>query len=54
MIVKKFSFIKKVDEPYVYKKISGSAVSLLVLYVDNILLIENDIPMLKSIRKAIK
>ena len=44
--VKSFDFIKNIDELYVYKKTSGSAIIFLVLYVDNILLIENDIPML--------
>ena len=38
------------DEPCVYKKVSGSAVTFLVLYVDDILLIGNDIPMLQSVK----
>ena len=38
------------DEPCVYKKTSGSAIIFLVLYVDDILLIGNDIPMLQSIK----
>ena len=38
------------DEPFVYKKISGSAIIFLVLYVDDILLIGNDILMLQSIK----
>ena len=38
------------DEPYVYKKISKSAIVFLILYVDDILLIGNDIPMLQSIK----
>ena len=38
------------DELYVYKKTSGSAVIFLILYVDDILLIENDIPMLQSVK----
>ena len=42
--VKEFGFIKNEDEPCVYKKVSGSAIVFLVLYVDDILLIENDIP----------
>ena len=42
--VKEFGFIKNVDEPCVYKKASGSNLLLLVLYVDDILLIGNDIP----------
>ena len=44
--IKEFGFIKNVDEPCVYKKTSGSALVFLVLYVDDILLIGNDIPML--------
>ena len=44
--IKKFGFIKNEDEPCVYKKVSGSTIIFLVLYVDNILLIENDIPSL--------
>ena len=44
--VKEFGFIKNEDEPCVYKKVSGSAILFLVLYVDDILLIENDIPIL--------
>ncbi|KAL8126204.1 hypothetical protein AgCh_013480 [Apium graveolens] len=39
-----------VYEPCVYKKVSGSTVTFLVLYVDDILLIGNDIPMLQSIK----
>ena len=48
--IKRFGFIKNVDEPCVYKKTSGSAIVFLVLYEDDILLIENDIPMLQSVK----
>ena len=48
--IKEFDFIKNEDEPCVYKKVSGSAVTFLVLYVDDILLIGNDVPMLQSIK----
>ena len=48
--IKEFGFIKNVDEPCVYKKTSGSAIVFLVLYVDDILLIGNDIPMLQSVK----
>ena len=44
--VKEFGFIKNEDEPCVYKKVSVSAIVFLVLYVDDILLIGNDIPTL--------
>ena len=38
------------SEPYVYKKNNGSAIVFLVLYVDDILLIENDVLILQSIK----
>ena len=47
--VKEFGFIKNEDEPCVYKKVSGSAIVFLVLYVDDILLIGNDIPTYKML-----
>ena len=42
--------MKNDDEPFVYKKVSGNAIVFLVLYVDDILLIGNDIPTLKSVK----
>ena len=39
-------FIKNEDEPCVYKKISGSTITFLVLYVDDILPIRNDVGIL--------
>ncbi|KAL4340770.1 hypothetical protein GQ457_08G033640 [Hibiscus cannabinus] len=48
--IKEFGFIRNEDEPCVYKKISGSIVSFLILYVDDILIIGNDIPILQSIK----
>ena len=50
MIVKEFGFIKHTNESYVYKKTSGSVIIFLVLYVDDILFIGNDIPMMQSIK----
>ena len=44
--IKEFGFIQNEDESCVYKKVSGSLMEFLVLYVDDILLIENDIPSL--------
>ena len=38
------------NESCVYKKTSESAIIFLVLYVDDILLIGNDIPMLQSVK----
>ena len=34
-----------------YKKVSGSAITFLVLYVDDILLIGNDVPMLTTVKR---
>ena len=48
--ISSYAFIKNVDEPCVYKKISRSQLTFLVLYVDDILLISNDIGMLTSIK----
>ena len=48
--VKEFGFIQNEDEPCVYKKVSGSHVAFLVLYVDDILLIGNDITSLQAVK----
>ncbi|KAK9135217.1 hypothetical protein Syun_014547 [Stephania yunnanensis] len=48
--IKDFGFIKNEDEPCVYKKVNGSVVIFLVMYVDDILLIGNDIPTLKNVK----
>ena len=53
-VVKGFDFIKNEEEACVYKKESGSSVAFLILYVDDILLIGNDIPMLDSIKTSLK
>ena len=49
-LLKKFDFIKNLDDPCVYKKVTGQAKTFLVLYVDDILLIENDIPMPQTVK----
>ncbi|KAJ9541460.1 hypothetical protein OSB04_027966 [Centaurea solstitialis] len=48
--IKEFGFAKSEFEPCVYTKFSGSIVTFLVLYVDDILLIGNDIPTLLSVK----
>ena len=52
--VKKLDFIRCEEEPCVYKKTSGSAITFLILYVDDILLMGNDIPMLKQAKSSLK
>jgi hypothetical protein len=49
--IKEFSFVKNEDEPYVYRKASGSTISFLILYVDDILIIGNNIPMLNEVKQ---
>jgi hypothetical protein len=49
-VVKEFGFIKNEEEACVYKKESGSSIVFLILYVDDILLIGNDILMLVSVK----
>ncbi|GJU54814.1 retrotransposon protein, putative, ty1-copia subclass [Tanacetum coccineum] len=48
--VTQFGFSRSKDESCVYVKVSGSVVVFLVLYVDDILLIGNDIPTLQSVK----
>ncbi|GJU79330.1 retrotransposon protein, putative, ty1-copia subclass [Tanacetum coccineum] len=47
--IKKFGFTQNRDEPCVYLKASGSNVTFLILYVDDILIMGNNIPMEISI-----
>ena len=48
--VKTFDFEQNPDEPWVYRKSSGDKITFLVLYVDDILLIGNDVGMLTSVK----
>ena len=45
-----YDFEKSLDEPCVYKRIQGTKVVFLVLYVDGILLIGNNIEVLSSVK----
>jgi hypothetical protein len=53
-VVKGFGFIKNVEEPCVYKKVSRSVVVFMVLYVDDILMIRNDILMTEVIKSSLR
>src|SRR5262249_16567532 len=46
--IKSFNFVQNGDEPCVYRKASGSSIEFLILYVDDILLIGNDVESLSS------
>src|SRR3954451_14254666 len=49
-VIKNFGFIQNYKEVCIYKKVSGSSIAFLVLYVDDILLIGNDTELLESIK----
>ena len=48
--IKSFGFDQNIDEPYVYKRRNRNVIAFLVLYVDDILIIGNDVGMLSSIK----
>ena len=48
--VKTFEFIQCPYEPCVYKRSSGNVVIFLILYIDDILLIENNVGILSSVK----
>src|SRR3989337_3951574 len=49
-VIKAYNFIQTFGEACIYKKVSGSSVAFLILYVDDILLIRNDIEFMDSIK----
>ncbi|KAL0402053.1 UNVERIFIED_CONTAM: hypothetical protein Slati_4235200 [Sesamum latifolium] len=49
-VIRGYDFIKNEHDPCVYKKIIGSLVAYIVLYVDDILLIGNNVKMLGNIK----
>ena len=49
-MIKDFGFMQTYGEACIYKKVSWSSVAFLILYVDDILLIGNEIEFLDSIK----
>src|SRR4051812_48819202 len=49
-VIKEFGFVQTYGEACIYKKVSGSNVAFLILYVDDILLIGNDVDLLNSVK----
>ncbi|GJW47657.1 reverse transcriptase domain-containing protein [Tanacetum coccineum] len=47
--IKRFGFTQNINEPCVYQKASGSNVTFLILYVDDIIIMGNHIPSLQSV-----
>ncbi|GJS62707.1 retrotransposon protein, putative, ty1-copia subclass [Tanacetum coccineum] len=52
--IKKFGFTQNRDEPCVYIKASGSYVTFVILYVDDILIMGNNIPMLQDVKSYLE
>ena len=50
-IIKAFGFVQNVEETCIYKKMSGSSVAFLVLYVDDILLIGDAVKLLNNVKE---
>jgi len=50
-VIKGFGFVQNYEESCIYKKVSGSSITFLILYVDDILLIGNDIELLNSVKE---
>ena len=48
--VKSYGFDQNIDEPCVYKRVQGNAFVFLILYVDDILLIGNDVELLSAVK----
>ena len=49
-LIKAYGFIQTFEEACIYKKVSGGSVAFLILYVDDILLIGNDMEILDSMK----
>ena len=50
-VIKAFGFIQVYGEACIYKNVSGSSVAFLILYVDDILLVGNNIELLDSVNE---
>ena len=48
--IKSFDFKQNLDKPYVYKRHQDKVIMFLVLYVDDILLIGNDVGVMSSVK----
>ena len=48
--IRSYDFIKNKDEPHAYMKVSESTIIVLMLYVDDILIIENKVGILSIVK----
>ena len=52
-VITGLGFIKSKEDACLYKKLSGSSIVFFILYVDDILLIGNDVSMLNSVKESL-
>ena len=52
-VIKAYGFIQTYGEACIYKQVSGSSVEFLILYVDDILLIGNDVEFIEIIKDCL-
>ena len=52
-VVTGLGFIKSEEDACLYKQLSGSSIVFLILYVDDILLIRNDVSLLNSVKVSL-
>ena len=50
-VIKAYGFIQTYSEACIYNKVCGTSVAFMILYVDDILLIGNDVEFLDSIKR---
>ena len=48
--IKSYGFVRNGEKSYIYKWVNGSMIVFLVLYIDDILLVENDVIVLQGIK----
>ena len=53
-VIEAYGFIQTYGEACIYTKVSGISLAFLILYVDDILLIGNDIEFLDSIKRILE
>ena len=52
-VITGLGFIKSEEDACLFKKLSGSSIVFLILYVDDILLIGNDVSMLNTVKESL-
>lgn len=51
--IKQFGYVRSLNEPCVYKKVNGSDIIFLILYVDDILIMGNSVDIMMSTKACL-